>query len=76
MTCSQDQTYRDVLCGARDAVLELGESKMHSFVCGDEESDQSALRNTYTNELKVQFLTYSIRVADRLDLVDVDCETC
>jgi len=58
MTCSQDQTYRDVLCGASDAVLELGGSKVHSFVCGDEESDQSALRNTCTNEFKVSMYNF------------------
>jgi len=38
MTCSQDQTYRDVLCGASNAALELGGSKMYCFVCGDEKS--------------------------------------
>ena len=38
MTCSQDQTYRDVLYGASYAALGAGGSKMHSFVCGDEMS--------------------------------------
>ena len=37
MIRSQDQTYRDVLYGASDAALELGGSKVHSFVCGEVE---------------------------------------
>ena len=40
MTCSRDQTCRDVLYGASDAALEVGGSKMDSFVCSDEEADQ------------------------------------
>jgi len=64
MTCSQDQTYRDVLYGASDAALELRESKLCCFVYGN----QGVLRDTCTDEFKVQFLTYSIRAAGRLDL--------
>ena len=80
MTCAQDQTNRDVLCGASDAVLELGGSKVHSFVCGDEESDQSALRNTQYVHKRIKstisdiFDSSSGSTRSGANIVDVDGE--